>query len=263
MNLTQLQNKVRELSEICKKVQPDFGPFVVDGFKIKLQGFGHSKLLLAVHKETEPVHFGSDQASFMMFLGDHVCPKILIMDNNSYVMEYLHPAIPHERSLRDIELFLGVYVWKRSFEDVPFAKLVGDEDWKNELAESIGLIVPEWALDTPCVIHGDPTLDNTLITKENHIRIADPIPPHWLVRPSIRAVDHGKILQSFLGWERVLRGIPKVDFILPNFMEEYETARRAIFWCIVALKRIALRNNTSHAGQWAATIAEELGKCEL
>jgi hypothetical protein len=238
-------------------------PHIINGFAAELRGFGHSTLSLAVHKETEPVEFAIEQATFMMFLGEDVCPKILSFNDTSYVMEYLQPTKPLERSIRVQELFLNAYVWNRGLDDAPYAKQIGDESWRSELAESIGIEVPDWALDVPCLIHGDPTLDNTLLTKEGLIRIADPIPPHRLVRPSIMAIDHGKMLQSLLGWEVVLRGMPKVDYIFPEFLEHYDIARRAIFWCIVALKRIALRNNTSNAGQWAKLMAQELQQCVL
>jgi hypothetical protein len=131
------------------------------------------------------------------------------------------------------------------------------------LHNSLGLVVPEWALDEPCLIHGDPTIDNTLCTVTGKIRIADPIPPHRLIRPSIKAIDHAKLLQSLLGWEIVLRGNPDVQFNWPEFMLSYETARRAVFWGIVALKRIVIRNKDSNAGAWAEEVSRELERCAL
>jgi hypothetical protein len=259
--LDQLQNKLRELSKLSLDYTPDYFPVVLNGFQVELRGYGHSTLSLAVHKETIPVEFGLEQATFMLFLGEQVCPKILSMDNAGYVMEYLRPARVSYDSLWNQELFLELYVWGRSLEDIPYAKQIGDESWRGELEKSIGVTVPDWALDTTCLIHGDPTLDNTLENKNGSIIVTDPIPPHRLIRPSIKAIDHGKILQSLLGWEVVLRGISCVEYEWPKFMQDYDTARRAVFWAMVALKRIALRNNTSNAGQWAERMAKELESC--
>jgi hypothetical protein len=199
----------------------------------------------------------------MLFLGEKVCPKILSINDISYVMEFLYPVMPDEHSIQDHELILENLVWNRSLDDVPFAKQIDDDSWKIELQKTVGVRVPDWALDTPCLIHGDPTLDNTLVTKDGFIRIADPIPPHRLVRPSIRAIDHSKILQSLVGWEVVLRGNPYIEYAWPKFMEDYDTARRAVFWSTVALKRIALRNRKCNAGRWAIQMSEELELCVL
>jgi hypothetical protein len=259
--LKQLQNKLRALSKLSQEYTSDYAPLVLNGFNIELRGYSNSTLSLAVHKETVPAEFGIEQATFMMFLGEQVCPRILSLNEVSYVMEYLQPADLSTYSLKAQEAFLDINVWDRPLLDAPFTKQIGDESWRNELINSINVEVPDWALDTPCLIHGDPTLDNTLETKAGFIRITDPIPPHRLIRPSIRAIDHGKMLQSLLGWEVVLRGISQAEYRWPGFMENYDTARRAVFWCIVALKRIALRNNTSNAGQWAEQMAKELEQC--
>jgi hypothetical protein len=214
-----------------------------------------------VHKETVPVEFAVEQATFMLFLGEKICPKILSVNDVSYVMEFLYPIMPDAYALRDQELILKKLVWSRSLEDVPYAKQIDDDSWIIELEKTIGVIVPDWALDTPCLIHGDPTIDNTLVTKEGYIRIADPIPPHRLIRPSIRAIDHSKILQSLVGWEVVLRGNPYIEYAWPKFMEDYDTARRAVFWSMVALKRIALRNSKCNAGKWAVQLSQEFELC--
>jgi hypothetical protein len=263
--LEQLLNKLRDLSKMALDYHSDYAR-IRDNFPIKLRGYSHSILTLAVHKETSS-EFAIEQATFMMFLGEQVCPKILSINNTSYVMEYLSPTWSHVRNIILQEEFLEQFVWNRTLEDVPYAKQIGDESWRDELEKSINVKVPDWALDTPCLIHGDPTLDNTFrkIQEDKPIskslRISDPIPPHRLVRPSIRAIDHGKMLQSFLGWEVVLRDAESISYRWPNYMLKYDTARRATFWAMVALKRIALRNSTPNAGKWAAQMAMELEKC--
>jgi hypothetical protein len=187
----------------------------------------------------------------------------LAVDVAGFVMEFLYPAVLHPASIKLQESFLDTHVWNRPLFDAPFAKEIGDEAWRYELGRSIGVVVPDWAVGRPCLIHGDPTLDNTLMTKNMSIRITDPIPPNRLIRPSIQAIDHGKMLQSLLGWEFVLRGIPRIEYDWPNFMWNYESARRAVFWVMVSLKRIALRNNTSQAGKWAERVAGEIQSCDL
>jgi hypothetical protein len=260
-HLSTLQDRIRGLSRLAGQYVPDFAPSTLNGFLTDLRGFGHSTLTLAVHKETVPVEFAVEQATFMLFLGEKVCPKILSVNDISYVMEFLYPVMPDAYSLLDHELMLEKLIWNRSLDDVPYAKQIGDNSWISELEKTIRVTVPDWALDTPCLIHGDPTIDNTLVTKEGCTRIADPIPPHRLIRPSIKAIDHSKLLQSLVGWEVVLRGAPYVEYAWPKFMEDYDTAMRAVFWGMVALKRIALRNSTSSAGKWAIQMAEEFRLC--
>ena len=263
MKLPDLLNTVRELSRIAQWYTPDFLPVVLDGYNFEMRGYGHSQLTLAVHKTTQPPEFAGEQAAFMLFLGEKVCPRILSTNDVSFTMEYLQPIATSKGTLLMIEQLLDCYVWNRPLEDSPFTKELGDTSWAAALYDTIGINVPVWVMDTPCIIHGDPTVDNTLVTKDGHVKIADPIPPHRLVRPSIRAIDHAKVLQSLLGWEVVLRGMPEIEYSMPSFMLEYETARRAVFWCIVALRRIALRNNTCHAGMWAEEVAGRLMQCAL
>jgi hypothetical protein len=265
MKLSELQNRLDDLATAVEEFPPILPLYSPIGVVTSFSGFTNSKLSLAVYKET-PTGFAFEQATFMMFLGEQVCPKIYSINDNGYAMEYMVPVtgyhIDSEVLLR-MEEVLEDSVWNNPVDDIPYAKQIGDESWKTELADSIKLQVPVWALDSPCIIHGDPTLDNALRNDKGVIKITDPIPPHRLIRPSIRAIDHGKILQSFLGWETVLRGMPRVEFDPPLFMQDYDSARRAVFWCIVALKRITIRNATSSAGKWASYIAGELEKCRL
>jgi hypothetical protein len=127
------------------------------------------------------------------------------------------------------------------------------------MKQAINVEVPDWAIADTAVIHGDPTLDNVLMTKQGFVRITDPIPPRWLKKPSIVAVDHGKMLQSLLGWEVVLRGVPLIRYSWPNFMlNDYWEVRRAIFWAMVAVKRIAYRDISDRVTQWSTIIGKKL-----
>jgi hypothetical protein len=83
-----------------------------------------------------------------------------------------------------------------------------------------------------------------------------------LNKPSIEAVDHGKILQSMLGWETVLRGTPRLEYAFPMFMDNYKTARRALFWAMVAVKRIGFHDYAENATEWSKRVSGEL-ECVL
>lgn len=172
-------------------------------------------------------------------------------------MEWLNTPSYHKQSLSVQENFLEGLVWNKKYDWVH----VKEEEWQEALSTTIGIKVPPWALDEIAVIHGDPTLDNLLITRKGHIRITDPVPPNWLKKPSIIAVDHGKILQSFLGWETVLRGVPFQQYDFPRFMHQESSAKRAVFWCMVALKRLVFRGYNPNVTLWAKEIGRELEKC--
>jgi hypothetical protein len=261
MTLFDLIIHLRKLSELALKYESDYLPSAMNGLPCELKGFSHSTLTLAVHKETQQVEFAQEQAAFMLYLGSDICPRILSIDDTSYVMEYLQPVPYFTNTIEVQEMLLNKYVWNKPLSEAPFTKQIGDESWRQELQQTIGVTVPNWALDKVCLIHGDPTIDNTLVDRKNHMKIADPIPPHRLLRPSIRAVDHGKMLQSLLGWEVVLRGMNYTFYSWPKFMQDFDVAKRAVFWAMVALKRIALRDNKSNAGLWAEHIGKELEQC--
>lgn len=226
--LVKLHNKLRELSLISKNFIPDQERIVLHAFPTELRGYSDASLCLAVCKKINPPEFAIDQAIFMQFLGEDICPKVLGICEDCYFMEYLFPAELHVDSLVVQENFLQ-QVWDRG------------------------------------IIHGDPTLDNVLMTKQGFIRITDPIPPHWLRKPNIQPVDHGKMLQSLLGWEVVLRGAPYIQYSWPKFMTtDYETASRAIFWVMISIQRIIGRDLNDRVTQWATIIGKELeALCEL
>jgi hypothetical protein len=265
--VAELQELVRKLAKLADEYRPAAdSPYLredINGFDIKLQGFSKAKLSLAVYKEPISKEYALEQATYMMFLGEGICPKIFAINDTGYAMEYLQqPGEFQPFALWDTEYLLEKCVWNRRLEDSPFAKLIGDLSWKDVQKSQIGIEVPDWALDIPCLIHGDPTIDNTLKTNGNGIRLTDPIPPHRLNKPSIKAVDHGKILQSMLGWEVVLRGIPRIDYAWPKFMGEYNSARRALFWAMVSVKRIGYHNWDAKATEWSKRVGGEL-ECAL
>ncbi len=221
--IEKLQNRLREISEISLNYMPDHTQQILHAYPTDLHGYSEAKISLAVCKRVNPPEFAIDQAKFMQLLGTDVCPKILDIEYGYYYMEYLYPATLNEDSL------------------VVQEKILIDKVWSRE------------------VIHGDPTLDNVLMTKQGFIRITDPIPRAWLRKPSILAVDRGKMLQSLLGWEVVLRGVPLLCYTWPRFMiHDYVEARDAVLWAKVAIERIAIRDINARITPWATLVAKEL-----
>lgn len=253
VKLVSLQETLRRLSKWSIEYQPNEQARKINGYELK--GYSGARLSLAVYKETIPADFAIQQGSYMEYLTSSVCPRILSYTDNGYVMEYLESIRSGSESIRLIEQVLHHHVWSRP--NIIFA-----DNWKQELSKTLGFDIPKWALEKPCLIHGDPTIDNTLRTPTGFIRITDPIPPINLMRPSIRSVDCGKMLQSILGWETALRGASFTEYDWPLFMKREDTAQRAVFWCMVALKRISLRNTDKNKpGIWAEVVSKELEKC--
>lgn len=239
----ELQNRLRELSKISLEYRADYTP--IPHIATELRGYSEATISLAVYKRVEPPEFATDQAKFMLYLGYDISPQIYAINSGSYFMEYLYPAELNRDSLIVQERLLEKNVWCL------------DSEWLSEVTFRL-MSIPNWAEEPECVIHGDPTLDNVLMTKEGFIRITDPIPPQWLKKPSIKGVDYGKMLQSLLGWEVVLRGVPLIQYDWPIFMKDYDIARRAIFWAKIAVERIAKRDIFDSATQWATRVGKEL-----
>jgi hypothetical protein len=254
--LEQLQKQLRELSHHAER----YGPVLKlqsNGIPIAMAGHSHAHLSHAVYKSDGASGYLAKQATFMRHLGEKICPKVIAVNDSGYCMEYLHPVIYHPFLGCIVEEILDRHVWGR--RPPPYIP------WKDELITSIKIsreVLEEFSQGQDyCLIHGDATFDNALIAKDGSYRMTDPIPPLYLTRPSIKAIDHGRILQSILGWEVVLRGSPLITYEWPKFMQEEKSARAAIFWCFVVLRRIALKDN-SDAGKWAMSISEEL-RCML
>ena len=263
MDLVSAQNKLREISKIALEYRPDPQPVSFGVIPTEFRGYSEATLRLAVHKKMPNTQYAQDQAAFMKYLGSSICPKILAMGTSSYCMQFLFPVEHNAESLVVQEQLLAKYVWTHSsvwiFECLSFRQ--DALSWQEALKSKINIEVPEWAMEEISVIHGDPTLDNVLMTADGFLRITDPIPPQWLGKPSIKGVDHGKLLQSFLGWEVVLRGMEPIRYEWPLFMQHGSLARRAIFWAMVAVKRIAYRDMSDSITQWANKVAKELEQC--
>ena len=252
MDLDGVHRRLRQIAKLCNEYRPDHKPTVFEGSPTEFRGYSEAEIKLAVCKKCPTVAFATDQAMFMEYLG--ICPEIYAVRAEYYCMEFLHPVEHNVDSLQMQEKILYHNVWTRMPEWIQENELA----WRDHLRKSIKIEVPDWALEKKCVIHGDPTLDNVLIDRKGGLRITDPIPPQYLGKPSIMPVDHGKILQSFLGWEVVLRGMEPIEYAWPLFMKHPSLACRAIFWAMVAIKRIAYRDMSDGITQWAKQVAKEL-----
>ena len=260
MDLSTVQNRLREIAELAIQHRSDYRTIRADGFPTELHGYSEAEICLAVYKKALSPAFTRSQADYMEYLGEEVCPKIYTIDKDSYCMEFLFPAIHHIDSLIVQERMLKNHVWIR---DPTYMAKPTEMSWRKALLTKISVDVPDWALEPISVIHGDPTCDNVLATKDGHLRFIDPIPPLWLNKPSIRAVDCGKMLQSFLGWEVVLRGVEPVQFAWPEFMRDFDSAKRAVFWAMVAIKRLIYRDISDAVTLWAVQVDKELVRiCE-
>lgn len=189
------------------------------------------------------------ELSAMMALGPSVTPRVLAVANSqAYVMEKL-VTVPVTPDLPVwIETRLARLVWSR-----PPMPVQADY---SVLPKAVGPI-PDWALDAPaCLTHGDPTFANTLFNPDdNNLRFCDPVYPRRV--PQIAAIDHGKILQSMLGWERVLCGwkYPSSGWLPVHFLQDPMTARRALYWCRVALLRACDHALPPRVEHWAQYVA--------
>jgi hypothetical protein len=252
MDLASVQNKLRKVAELSLLYKPDHKPSKFEGFPIEFRGYSEATIKLAVCKTCPSVKFAHDQAAFMDYLG--ICPQVYAIEEDCYCMEFLLPVDHNPDSLVVQERILEG-VWE------PTRNLYCISDWQEVLKEKINVEVPDWALEEITLIHGDPTLDNVLMDVSGRLYITDPIPTQWLGKPSIKAVDHSKMLQSFLGWEVVLRGLPLIEYAWPKFMQDIVTAHRAVFWAMVSIKRIAYRDYSDGITEWANLVARELEEC--
>lgn len=204
------------------------------------------------------------EADYMEILGEKVCPRIYgrwSIDGHRGGMAiqwvHHHPVLRSPLMVKARNL-LEKLVWTRS------ATAHHVEDWMDSFRERFNWMPPEWIVDEePCLIHGDPTLAN-IIETSGIIVLIDPKPPGRGI-PSFKSVDRGKMLQSLLGWELLLSGGDKGDIDLietqlwPFADLDTQDLLRAVWWCIVHLRRIRAREViASDIDRWALDRIEQL-----
>ena len=174
----------------------------------------------------------AQEGAFCQYLGEKIAPKIYSIIPNGYVMELLQkPDYTDRYLLQKVEKQLRLHIWNR-----PAIPISTDKTWIQSL-EKFGVVGKSWyAVENSCLVHGDPTLSNTLLRGDQLI-IADPRPPRDFV-PQSKETDMGRILQSFFGWEHVAYGWPIVEYYPPEFWYDLTLRKRAEFWAGAAAARI-------------------------
>lgn len=199
------------------------------------------------------------QGMYCQLLGPHVCPQVLDLQTNGYIMERLDERVPAADELvgwlLQAHRLLEVMVWPR---------LAHRRDWQPALRTwargcpwlELDALLPQLypTLPDEVLCHGDPTLANVL-WRDGAMVLCDPIPPRPYI-PSLRAVDVGKLLQSAIGWETHLEPdrwpappMTAVDTVLQ--WESPEEGTRAAFWAAVHCARILPYAKTERTTAWA------------
>lgn len=172
----------------------------------------------AVAKVRERIN---SQAAWLI---EHRCgclPRVFAKWNGGYAMETLKPIVVSDRVwvLERIQHKLIYEVWKIDTERPLLVKgtvLMGHHreyvhdlvsQWAPHLAPKLmGWMKGVSALTLSQVnIHGDPTIDNTMMRPDGSLVITDPIPASPRM-PALLAADLGKMLQSAYGYEDIKAG---------------------------------------------------------
>lgn len=154
------------------------------------------------------------------WLEQHQCTgvvKILGRWHGGYAMERLDtPTVPRPTA-GDVITLLMEWVWEPTYwncnwDDVLEYALERSAMWWPEVTDDLQSDL-KWCTQqtlTTVITHGDPTYENVLSRNGRYVLI-DPLPPEPHT-PSLLALDLGKILQSFCGYENALIGIKVVRY---------------------------------------------------
>lgn len=214
-------------------------------------GFSDAKLSVVKRGPEEVVA----QGMLADYIGPKVCPYVTRFVADGYEMEILQPPLARDDiALKAVYDLLSHEVWPRR----PWRRFyLDDRGWLEPLrlwsmrvswiTPALHEIYPVEPLDGYCLIHGDPALSNLMQRANHEIVVTDPMPrlPYRTEIPSRREVDLGKLLQSAMGWERMLGeshhtslfNDPDVLIRLLNV----EDVRPAMLWGAIHLARVGLR----------------------
>lgn len=206
-----------------------------------------------------------EEAQHLAYLGSDVAPEVYMFGQNPdgtgrIVMEHLTMVPEGDLLLLAIQT-LYKKVWSRPAHPMWNRKMY----WAQRFQLRFGFEAPDWVNEPECCVHGDPTLANMCFDGLK-LRFIDPKPPGNGI-PPFASVDLGKIMQSYMGWERALfwqsgrTVVNPVDAMMfsdgrqqlnpfpevPNI-----DLRRATFWCMIHFLRIVHREGKSGLGYWAA-----------
>lgn len=199
-----------------------------------------------------------------------VSPQIFEVDaiDSSYVMERLaelsiDQILDAPATLCHARQLLARKVWTHTSAQSSAWKLFLADRFRGIMGLDIDDLIHNLWIDNgmwQCT-HGDPTLSNMMMRGDDMVLI-DPIrtrhvPAHW-------TVDMGKLLQSAIGWERVLcdwRYNRKQCVQNLLFGLEPISIKRSWFWCMVHCARIvpyAEKAKNEKARAWAMDKANAL-----
>lgn len=142
-------------------------------------------------------------------------PEVLDRDHNCYTMPRYRPLLmTHKNELavtREVIADLST-LWHEpvqyDFSVVAHLDYLEERVAPNLLSrfrDWLELLEPEFT-ENECLVHGDPTWENCMLTNcyPSRIIITDPLPPTIGHIPSVRAVDIAKLLQSVMGYEHIV-----------------------------------------------------------
>lgn len=235
-------------------------------------GFSDAKLAV-VKRGGQEVHA---QGLLADYIGQKVCPEVYRFVENGYEMEILVPPYSRERdALSEVYSMLSRDVWPRR----PYNRFYQDHSgwliplmtWSNTAPWTTQAIADTYLSEPTegyCLIHGDPALSNLMQRQNGELVITDPMPrlPYRREMPSRKEVDLGKLVQSAMGWERILgeqSSLPSmwqdVD-VLMSMLPLSET-KPALLWGAIHLARVAIRAKTkqnSRIERWATDSSKAL-----
>jgi len=208
-------------------------------------GFSDAKLSV-IKRGPEEV---KEQGLLADHIGMKVCPRIIRFTEDGYEMELLEP--PQYRSAAALYTVwdkLSKEVWPRNswrgWNDGWLEPLRRWADMVPYLEEPIKRCYPEEPIDGYSLIHGDPTLANVMM-RGKELVVTDPMPrmEYRKEMPNRREVDLGKLLQSAVGWERMLgcehKCWDKPELVLSNV--DTELRPKVMLWGAIHLARVGLR----------------------
>jgi hypothetical protein len=120
-----------------------------------------------------------------------------------------------------------------------------------------------------CLVHGDPTLSNTMLNGALELRLIDPAPPRYGV-PQLPEVDLGKLLQSAMGWEHLFcddwpQAADNIDGLLHDLTtnadlpERLHLDKRALWWGAFHCARVMVRYpDDSRLANWGLAASTRL-----
>lgn len=208
-------------------------------------GFSDAKLAV-IKRGPEEVR---EQGLLAEYIGPDVCPHIYRYHPDGYEMEVLEPpAARNTLWLTSVFAKLTTHVWTHgSYRGWNFEWLGPLTTWAEKapwLKNAINEVYPFEPQTGYRLIHGDPTLANLMQRSNGDLVVTDPMPrlEYRKEIPNRVEVDLGKLLQSAMGWERML-GCHNSLWQQPELVLNIagDLKRETLLWGAIHLARVSLR----------------------